>query len=210
MSNTQMNDRELEAFREVRNSLIKRGRPPSVRELMIDLGYRSPRSAAVLIDRLIEKGLLRRKLDGGLQLLAEPELNQDHAQTVNVPLVGTVACGSPILADENIEAVIPVSTKMAKPPHQYFLLKVHGDSMNECDIHDQDLVLIRQQATAENGDLVVALIDTEATVKEFHNSRSTIILKPRSTNRIHQPIVLTEDFQIQGIVVATLPKEVLN
>lgn len=205
-----MNDRELEAFREVRNSLIKRGRPPSVRELMIDLGYRSPRSAAVLIDRLIEKGLLRRKLDGGLQLLAEPELNQDHAQTVNVPLVGTVACGSPILADENIEAVIPVSTKMAKPPHQYFLLKVHGDSMNECDIHDQDLVLIRQQATAENGDLVVALIDTEATVKEFHNSRSTIILKPRSTNRIHQPIVLTEDFQIQGIVVATLPKEVLN
>src|SRR3990167_1729609 len=180
MSNTQMNDRELEAFREVRNSLIKRGRPPSVRELMIDLGYRSPRSAAVLIDRLIEKGLLRRKLDGGLQLLAEPELNQDHAQTVNVPLVGTVACGSPILADENIEAVIPVSTKMAKPPHQYFLLKVNGDSMNECDIHDQDLVLIRQQATAENGDLVVALIDTEATVKEFHNSRSTIILKPRS------------------------------
>ncbi len=205
-----MNDRELEAFREVRNSLIKRGRPPSVRELMIDLGYRSPRSAAVLIDRLIEKGLLRRKLDGGLQLLAEPELNQDHAQTVNVPLVGTVACGSPILADENIEAVIPVSTKMAKPPHQYFLLKVNGDSMNECDIHDQDLVLIRQQATAENGDLVVALIDTEATVKEFHNSRSTIILKPRSTNRAHQPIVLTEDFQIQGIVVATLPKEVLN
>lgn len=205
-----MNDRELEAFREVRNSLIKRGRPPSVRELMIDLGYRSPRSAAVLIDRLIEKGLLRRKLDGGLQLLAEPELNQDHAQTVNVPLVGTVACGSPILADENIEAVIPVSTKMAKPPHQYFLLKVHGDSMNECDIHDQDLVLIRQQATAENGDLVVALIDTEATVKEFHSSRNTIILKPRSTNRAHQPIVLTEDFQIQGIVVATLPKEVLN
>ncbi|PIQ29110.1 repressor LexA [bacterium (Candidatus Blackallbacteria) CG17_big_fil_post_rev_8_21_14_2_50_48_46] len=210
MSNTQMNDRELEAFREIRNSLIKRGRPPSVRELMIDLGYRSPRSAAVLIDRLIEKGLLRRKADGGLQLLAEPELNQDHAQTVNVPLVGTVACGSPILADENIEAVIPVSTKMAKPPHQYFLLKVNGDSMNECQIYDHDLVLIRQQTTADNGDLVVALIDTEATVKEFHRSRNTIILKPRSSNRGHQPIVLTEDFQIQGIVVATLPKEVLN
>lgn len=207
---TPLTERELEAFRAIRNSLIKRGRPPSVRELMTDLGYRSPRSAAILIDKLIQKGFLRRKSDGILQLLAEPELNQDHAQTVNVPLVGSVACGSPILADENIEALIPVSTKIARPPHQYFLLKVKGDSMDECQIYEDDLVLIRQQATAENGDLVVALIDTEATVKEFHRSRNTIILKPRSTNRSHQPIVLTADFQIQGIVVATLPKEVLN
>ena len=82
--------------------------------------------------------------------------------------------------------------------------------MNECDIHDQDLVLIRQQTTAEDGDLVVALIDTEATVKEFRKSRNMIVLKPRSTNPLHQPIVLTDDFQIQGKVVATLPQEVLN
>lgn len=82
--------------------------------------------------------------------------------------------------------------------------------MNECDIHDQDLVLIRQQSTAQDGDMVVALIDTEATVKEYHQSRNMIVLKPRSTNPVHRPIVLTDDFQLQGVVVATLPQDAFN
>jgi repressor LexA len=117
-----------------------------------------------------------------------------------------VACGVPILAEENIDAMIPVSVKLAKPPHKYFFLRAKGDSMNEVGINDGDMVLVKQQITANNGDIVVALIDDEATVKEFHRQGNTIILKPRSKNKKkHQPIILTRDFQVQGLVVSTIP-----
>lgn len=206
----QLSKRELEALRIIRNHVLNLGRSPSVRQVMNEMGYRSPRSASILIDRLIEKAYVKRRSDGGLQLLAGTDSDATHAQTVNIPLVGVVTCGEPIMAEENIEAIIPVSTRLARPPHRYFLLRVQGDSMNECEIFDQDLVLIRQQSTANEGDLVVALIDTEATVKELHYSRNMIVLKPRSTNQVHKPIVLTDDFEIQGVVVATLPQDVLH
>ena len=128
-----------------------------------------------------------------------------NAKTVNVPLVGTVACGIPILADENIEAMIPVSTDLAKPPAKYFLLRAKGDSMDLSGINDGDIVLVRQQPTATAGDAIVALIDDEATIKEFHPSPRTIVLKPKSKNREHRPIVLTKDFRIQGVVVTAIP-----
>ena len=122
-----------------------------------------------------------------------------------MPLVGTVACGTPLLAEENIEAIIPVSVKLAKPHYKYFLLKASGDSMDQAGINDGDLVLVRQQPAAEIGDIVVALIDDEATIKEFHVSDETIILKPRSTNKQHKPIILTRGFQVQGIVITSIP-----
>ena len=129
-----------------------------------------------------------------------------RAQTVDVPLVGSISCGVPVLAEENVEAMIPVSTKLAKPPAQYFLLRAKGDSMDQKGINDGDLLLVRQQTTARNGDIVVALIDDEATVKEFHSAGETVVLRPRSRNKDHQPIVLTKDFQIQGVVVTSIPK----
>ncbi|MGV3526861.1 MAG: transcriptional repressor LexA [Candidatus Sericytochromatia bacterium] len=206
----QLSKRELDALRIIRNHILQMGRSPSVRQVMHEMDYRSPRSASILIDNLIDKNFIKRRSDGGLQLLAGTESDSTHAQTVNVPLVGLVTCGEPIMAEENVEAMIPVSTRLARPPHRYFLLRVKGDSMNEREIFDQDLVLIRQQTRAEEGDMVVALIDTEATVKEFHRSRNMIVLKPRSSNPVHQPILLTDDFQIQGVVVATLPQNILN
>jgi len=206
MKTQEISSKELEALREIRNSLMHKGRVPSIRELMSSLGYRSPRSAAVIYENLIEKGALRRKENGGLQLLKSLGDDTTRAQTVDVPLVGMVSCGAPILAEENIQAKIPVSTKLARPPHRYFLLKAKGDSMDQKKINDGDLVLVRQQPTAKSGESIVALIDEEATIKEFHNSGETIVLKPRSKNKQHQPIVLTRDFQIQGVVVATIPK----
>lgn len=205
MGNQSLSDKEIEAIRHIRNSLMHVGRTPSVRELMASLGYRSPRSAALIIKRLIDKEILRPKPNGTFQLIKNLEDDITRAQTVDVPLVGTVACGTPILAEENIEAMIPVSTKLASPPHRYFLLKAEGDSMNENGINDGNLILVRQQITAENGDVVAALIDDEATIKEFHISGETIVLKPRSTNPEHKPILLTRDFQIQGVVVTTVP-----
>ena len=204
--------KELEAVREIRNSLMRVGRIPSLRELMSSLGYRSPRSASLIVDKLIKKGVLRRKEGGGLQFVKSLGDDTTRAQTVDVPLIGTVACGTPVLAEENIQAQIPVSIKLAAPPHRYFLLKAKGDSMDlpcpergQKGIHDGDLVLVRQQTTAKDGETVVALIDDEATIKEFHIGGETFVLKPRSRNKEHQPIVLTKDFQVQGVVVTTIP-----
>ena len=205
MQSTAISNKELEAIREIRNFIVSAGRIPSMRELMSSLGYRSPRSASLIVNKLIDKGVLRRKSDGSLQFVKSLGDDTTRAQTIDVPLVGVVACGVPILAEENIQAKIPVSTKLATPPHRYFLLKAKGDSMNQKGINDGDFVLVRQQMTAKNGDAVVALIDNEATVKEFHEAGEAVILKPRSKNKQHQPIVLTRDFQIQGVVVATIP-----
>ena len=201
-----VSNKELEAVREIRNSLMHVGRIPSMRELMSSLGYKSPRSASLIVDKLIKKGVLRRKNDGNLQFLKSLGDDTARAQTVDVPLVGMVSCGAPILAEENIQAQIPVSIKLAKPPHRYFLLKAEGDSMDQKGIDDGDLVLVRQQTTAKAGDTVVALIDDEATIKEFCIGRETYVLKPRSKNKTHQPIVLTKDFQIQGVVITSIPQ----
>jgi repressor LexA len=200
-----LNKQESEALRAIRNFLMHKGRFPTIRELRDDLKYKSSRSAHLLINQLVEKGALRKKSAGGLQIIDIKKDELLHARTVDIPLVGEVACGSPILAQENIEATIQVSTKLAPPPYKYFILRAKGNSMNEKGIANRDLVLIRQQASANNGDTVVALIDDEATIKEFHRHGNTIVLKPRSTDKIHQPIILTEDFNIQGIVVTTIP-----
>ena len=186
---------------------MKHGRMPSVRDLMRELDYKSPRSASVILESLLDKGVLKKRQDGGIQLM-QYEIKEDNikrAQTVKIPLLGTVACGVPIFAEENIEAEISVSIKLVKPSHKYFLLKASGDSMNKKGINDGDLVLIRQQQAANNGDIVVALIDDEATIKEYHHNRNTIVLKSQSTNNKHQPIILNHDFRIQGIVEAVIP-----
>jgi len=148
---------------------------------------------------------IERKSDGRLRLVQDLLESDTHARTILVPLVGKVACGTPLLAEENIEALIPVSTALAKPMHRHFLLRAIGDSMNAAGINDGDLLLIRQQSTADSGQNVVALIDDRATVKEFHRSSGTVVLKPRSKSSEHRPIILTSNFQIQGIVLATIP-----
>ncbi len=125
-------------------------------------------------------------------------------ETILIPLLGNVACGLPIFADENVEAQVSVSIKLIKKGHRYFLLRAKGDSMNDAGIDDGDLVLIRQQQHAENGNRVVALINDEATIKEYHHNGSLVVLKPKSHNKKYQPIILSDDFRIQGIVESVI------
>nr|WP_282112096.1 transcriptional repressor LexA [Maribacter stanieri] len=139
----------------------------------------------------------------GLFTLSEPE--SEYQQTTKIPLLGNVACGHPLFAEQNIETEILVSTEFIKKDKNYFILRASGDSMNEADINDGDLVLIRQEQTAENKDNVVALIDDEATIKEFYREGNMIVLRPKSSNPIHQPMILTNDFKIQGIVETIIP-----
>ncbi len=203
-----ISNKELAALRVMRDFLMKNGRTPSVRELMKEMGYKSPRSAAVILQQLIDKEILNKKEDGSIQFM-QYEFDAEETtseQTVKVPLLGTIACGLPILAEENIEAMIAVSTKLAKPNNKYFLLKAKGDSMNEKGINDGDLVLVKQQNTADNGDVVVALIDDKATIKELRLNDDNVLLLPRSSNKTHTPIILSRDFIVQGVVVSTIPK----
>lgn len=99
----------------------------------------------------------------------------------------------------------PVSTSLANPGHKYFFLRAVGDSMDAAGIQDGDLMLVRQQPQAENGEKVVALINDEATVKEFHREREAVVLKPRSNNKKHRPIIVTDNFIIQGVVTSVVP-----
>ncbi len=197
---------ELQALKTIRKHLFDFGKTPSVRELMRELDYKSPRSASVIINDLEKKGLLSRKQDGSFQLL-EFEITENFGtreQTIKIPLLGSVACGLPIFAEENVEAEIPISIKLIKKGHKYFLLRAKGDSMDDAGINEGDLVLIRQQQHAENKDKVVALIDDEATIKEYHHTGKLVVLKPRSKNKKYQPIILSDEFRIQGIVEAVI------
>lgn len=204
MSKSALTERQQQAIRFLRNAIVHDGHSPSVRDLAKALGYKSPRTAFLVIHSLIATGWLKRSSDGQLQLIKDFRETEDNARTVNVPLIGSVACGQPLLAEENIEAFIPVSMNLAKPGNRYFLLRANGDSMNEAGIENGDLVLVRQQSHAENGNKVVALIDDEATVKEFWREKETVILKPRSRNNAHKPIVVSENFMIQGVVVTAI------
>ncbi len=206
MLNT-VSNKELAALRVMRDFLMKNGRMPSVRELMKEMDYKSPRSAAVILQNLIDKNILNKKEDGSIQFIQyEFDKNQTTSeQTVKIPLLGSIACGLPILAEENIEAMIAVSTQLAKPTNSYFLLQAKGDSMNEKGINDGDLVLVKQQNSADNGDVIVALIDDEATIKELRINDDNVILLPRSSNKEHTPIILSRNFMVQGVVVSTIP-----
>jgi repressor LexA len=201
---TSLSQPEIEALRQIRNSIMHSGKPPSVRELMKKLGYSSPRSVSYLFEKLEQKHLIKRDKGGELKIIADFEGDESRVNTIDIPIVGEVACGMPMLAEQNIVDTIPISSKIAKPPYKYFLLKTKGDSMNKKGINNGDLVLIKQQQNAKSGDIVVALIDDEATIKEYRVLDKVIALVPHSTNIKHKPIVLNNDFKIQGKVITVL------
>jgi repressor LexA len=181
------------------NSYVQNRRQPSLDDL-----YRIARILGVDVRDLLDKEAFNRK-EATNDIVDTSEDLVIPTQTVNIPLLGTISCGTPMFANENIETEIQVSVDLIKGSSKYFLLRAKGNSMNEVGINDGDVVLVKQQNTAENGDFVVALIDDEATIKEFRKNSDAVLLKPRSTEQKHQPIILTRDFKIQGIVVATIP-----
>lgn len=185
------------------------GVTPTVREMQAFMGFRSPRSVGQFLDALERAGLIERGAGArNIRILrVQPDAAvPDRVGTVQVPVVGSIAAGLPILAEENVEEYIAVSARLARAPHTYFLLRVRGDSMNLANIQDGDLVLVRHQPTAEAGDRVVALINDSATVKVLRVGPDAIVLEPQSTNPQNKPIVLDHDFEVQGVVVATIPR----
>lgn len=189
----------------VERSVSSTGRYPSYADLTKMMGYKSKRSVFLLVNRLVEKGYLRKNTDSKIRLTNKLNLN-DSIATVDVPLLGDVACGTPIFAEENVEAVFAISTQIAKPSHSYFLLRAVGNSMNnppqyKKGIDHGDLVLIKSQNYAEDGDWAVAIINNEGTIKEYRKLESHVALIPHSDEAEHKPIIVSHDLSIQGIVM---------
>lgn len=201
-----LTDQEKQVLRHLRNWKVHTGEVPSYRKLMNLLGYKSTQSISLILKSLIDKGYIK-KFDGkNFEISDELPETEVNSKTVEVPLVGNIACGEPILARQHIEEMISVTTTLARPPYQYFILRANGDSMNKKNIYNGTLVLVRKQETASNGDIVVAIINDECTLKEFRRKDNYILLIPHSDNQSYKPIILTQDFRVQGVVVSILPE----
>lgn len=205
MNSELLNQRAKQALTHIRNYIVHNGRMPSIRELTDAIGFKSSRTGMRMIEELIDAGFLERKVEGGFKLIKDLQ-TEESVRTILIPLVGIVACGVPLLAVENVEAMIPVSASFVRSGSNYFLLRARGDSMDKAGIYDGDLILVKQQQTAEDGQKVVALLDDEATVKFLHRTGDYITLMPKSSNSKHQPIIVTSDMKIQGVVEKVIPK----
>lgn len=199
-----LTEQEKQLLQHIRNWKVHTGEVPSYRKLMNLLGYKSTRSISLILESLISKGYIE-KMDNNKIVISKEIPDNDNNQTAKIPLIGSIACGEPILAAQNIEGMISVTTNLARPPYKYFILRARGDSMNKKNIHNGTLVLVRQQETAKDGDIVVAIIDDLCTLKEFRRKDNYILLIPHSTNEENRPILFTDDFRVQGVVIAVLP-----
>ncbi len=198
----QLSARQKAILRFISQSTEERGYPPTVREIGDAVGLRSSSSVYHQLKVLQRNGYLTR--DGSrtraLRVSRDARL-RPVARTALVPLVGRIAAGQPILADENVQDVLPLPAELLSASADSFLLRVEGDSMIGKGIMDGDYVIVRQQPVADDGDIVVALLGDEATVKTFHSHGDIIELRP--ANPAMAPI-FTDDVEILGRVTGVI------
>lgn len=198
MTYGRISKKQLEILDYMKNEILNRGFPPSVREICEAVNLKSTSSVHSHLEALEKNGYIRRDATKPRAIeIIDDNFNLVRREVVNVPLVGTVAAGQPVLAVENIEAYFPIPAEYM-PNEQSFMLRVKGDSMINAGIFDGDQVLVKQQATAENGDMVVALVDDSATVKTFYKENGYYRLQPENDNM--DPIIVTGNLQILGKV----------
>ncbi|MCD7763852.1 MAG: transcriptional repressor LexA [Lachnospiraceae bacterium] len=189
--------KQQEILEYIKAQILERGFPPAVREICQAVHLKSTSSVHSHLESLEKNGYIRRDptkpraieiLDDSFQML--------RREMVNVPVVGTVAAGQPLLAEQNIDSYFPIPAEYM-PNDQSFILRVKGESMINAGILDGDRVLVRQQQDAENGDMVVALLDDSATVKTFYKEDGHIRLQPENDSM--EPIIVN-DVKILGKV----------
>lgn len=208
-----LKEREQKILTYMKNEIREKGYPPTVREICTALGIKSTSTAHKYIDNLEKKGYIKKDpakpralmiIDSeaeaaGLEKVSSPAENTERTDIADIPVVGRIAAGSPILADENVEDTFPVPTRYL-PKGNNFMLTVKGESMVDAGIFDGDYILVNQQNSANNGDIVVAMVDgfeSEATVKTFYKEDGHIRLQPE--NQTMSPIIVN-DVKILGLV----------
>jgi len=200
-----ISDRQRQILHLILETVERRGYPPTVREIGDSVGLSSPSTVHSHLSALVENGYLRRdpSKPRAIEVVDDGRSGDlRRAPLRDVPLVGRIAAGTPILAEEDIEEIFPLPTELVGND-PVFMLRVSGDSMIEAGIFDGDLVVIKRQADANEGDLVAALIDgEEATVKRFRRKAGKVILIPE--NRSYEPMVFNDGVEILGRVVAVL------
>jgi repressor LexA len=202
---SKMSNRQNSILEFIKNEVRDKGYPPSVREIGEAVGLASSSTVHGHLDRLEKKGLIRRDptKPRAIEILGEDENNvyRISSSIRQIPLVGKVTAGVPITATENIEEYFPLPINMVGD-QPVFMLSVMGDSMIEAGIHNGDYVIVRQQPTATNGDIVVAMTDeNEATVKTFYKERDHIRLQPENASM--EPIRLS-NVSILGKVIGLI------
>ncbi len=202
-----LSQKQMQILEYMKDSVKERGYPPSVREICDAVGLKSTSTVHGHLERLEKKGYIRRDplKPRAIEIFADDSLDstlQNKREMMDIPVIGTVTAGSPILAVENIEDTFPIPMDYA-PSGDVFMLRVKGDSMINAGIFNRDLIMVRQQSTAEDGDIVVALIEDFATVKTFYRENDYIRLQPE--NPTMSPI-LVKDVTIIGKVVGLYRK----
>ncbi|SHF03634.1 repressor LexA [Caldanaerobius fijiensis DSM 17918] len=200
-----LTDRQTQILNYIKQYLYKKGYPPSVREICEAVGLKSTSTVHGHLERLERKGYIKRDSTKPRAIEIVDNL-KEKAGFVTIPLIGKVTAGAPILAVENVETEIPIPIELINgyiDKDKFYILSVQGDSMINAGILNGDYIIVKQQATADNGDIVVAMIGEEATVKRFFKEKNNIRLQPENPSM--QPII-TNQVTILGKVVGLFRK----
>ncbi len=198
MAKGRITKKQLEILEFIKSEILKKGYPPAVREICDAVNLKSTSSVHFHLESLEKNGYIRRDptKPRAIEIIDE-QFQLTRREMVNVPIIGEVAAGIPILAQENIENYFPVPAEYM-PSGQSFMLRVKGTSMIQAGINDGDMVLVEQKNSASNGDIVVALIDDSATVKTFYKEKGHVRLQPENDSMA--PIIVDSDLEILGKV----------
>ncbi|MBU3160633.1 transcriptional repressor LexA [Clostridium frigoris] len=199
---TPKKDKQSEIYNFIKDQVQLKGYPPSVREICVAVGLKSTSTVHGHLERLEKKGYIRRDpaKPRAIELLKDSVIRKE---LIDIPIIGKITAGVPILAVENVEDTFTIPLNFTKTNNELFMLKVSGSSMIEAGILDGDLAIIEKVNAAKNGDIVVALIDNEATIKRFFKEKGHIRLQPE--NSTMSPIIL-DDCSILGILVGIYRK----
>ena len=198
-----LTEKEKQVLAFIKHSVAKKGYPPSVREIGQSVGLSSSSTVHSYLKKLENKGYIRRDPNKTRAMeVISPEVGGHSHEMQEVPLLGQVAAGAPLLAEENKEDIFSLPVSITGNG-DFFMLTIKGDSMIEAGILDGDFVVVRQQQTADNGEIVVALLGEEATVKRYYKETDRVRLQPE--NSLMEPIY-TKDLQLLGKVTALLRK----
>ena len=198
MSEGNITPKQKEILEYIKDQILTRGFPPAVREICEAVNLKSTSSVHSHLETLEKNGYIRRDptKPRAIEIL-DDNFNLTRREMVNIPIIGRVAAGEPLLAEQNIEDYFPIPVEYM-PNKQTFMLKVKGESMINVGIFDGDNVLVEKQSTARNGEMVVALVEDSATVKTFYKEDGYIRLQPE--NDTMDPIIVP-DCQILGKVI---------